>query len=99
LIADLLGTKLVSNEMIAFMKLTDGGPLGFRDLISPRGRVLATYALTGFANLGSLGILLGGVGAMAPTRRRDLATLGSRALLCGFLATLINAALAGVLMD
>lgn len=99
LIADLLGTKLVSNEMIAFMKLTDGGPLGFRDLISPRGRVLATYALTGFANLGSLGILLGGVGAMAPTRRRDLATLGSRALLCGFLATLINAALAGVLLD
>ncbi|MCE9607563.1 MAG: Na+ dependent nucleoside transporter domain protein [Planctomycetia bacterium] len=99
LLADLLGTKLVSNEMIAFMKLTAGGADGYRDVISPRGYVLATYALTGFANLASLGILLGGVGAMAPSRRGDLAALGGRALLCGFLATLINAAVAGVLMD
>ena len=97
ILADLLGTKLVSNEMIAFMKLTSAdAATGYRHAISPRGYVLATYALTGFANLGSLGILLGGVGAMAPSRRGDLAALGGRALLCGFLATLINAALAGL---
>lgn len=100
ILADLLGTKLVSNEMIAFMKLTSAdAAAGYRHVITPRGYVLATYALTGFANLGSLGILLGGVGAMAPTRRGDLAALGGRALLCGFLATLINAALAGILME
>lgn len=99
-VADLLGTKLVSNEMIAFMKLTTVSSAdGYRDVISPRGLVLSTYALTGFANLGSLGILLGGVGTMAPSRRGDLAALGGRALLCGFLATLINAAVAGVLID
>ena len=68
------------------MKLTSGGTAeGYRDVISPRGLVLSTYALTGFANLGSLGILLGGVGAMAPTRRGDLAALGGPRLLCGFL--------------
>jgi CNT family concentrative nucleoside transporter len=63
-----------------------------------RSYVLATYALTGFANFGSIGIQLGGIGALAPTRRGDLARLGSRALLAGFTATLVNAALAGILM-
>ena len=53
--------------------------------------MLATYALTGFANFASIGIQLGGIGGMAPTRRGDLARLGCRALLAGFLATLINA--------
>jgi CNT family concentrative nucleoside transporter len=92
--ADLLGTKLVANEFVAFVKLTGT----YRDVVEPRTYVLATYALTGFANLGSIGIQLGGIGGMAPTRRGDLARLGFRALLGGFLATLINACLASMLL-
>jgi CNT family concentrative nucleoside transporter len=92
--ADLLGTKLVANEFVAFVKLTSE----YRGALSDRSYVLATYALTGFANLGSIGIQLGGIGAMAPSRRSDLARLGSRALLGGFLATLINAAIASMML-
>jgi concentrative nucleoside transporter, CNT family len=92
--ADLLGTKLVANEFVSFVKLTSE----YRGVMSERSYVLATYALTGFANLGSIGIQLGGIGAMAPTRRSDLARLGGRALLGGFLATLINAAIASMLL-
>ena len=92
--ADLLGTKLVANEFVAFVKLTSE----YRDVISDRGHVLATFALTGFANLGSIGIQLGGIGGMAPTRRADLARLGGRALLAGFIATLINACVASMLL-
>ena len=92
-IGDLLGTKLVANEFVAFVKLTTE----YRD-IEPRSYVLATYALTGFANLASIGIQLGGIGAMAPSRRGDLARLGSRALLAGFIATLINASIAAALL-
>jgi CNT family concentrative nucleoside transporter len=92
--ADLLGTKLVANEFVSFVKLTSQ----YKGVMSDRSYVLATYALAGFANLGSIGIQLGGIGAMAPTRRSDLARLGSRALLGGFLATLINAAIASMLL-
>jgi CNT family concentrative nucleoside transporter len=92
--ADLLGTKLVANEFVAFVKLTTE----YRDAIDPRSYILATYALTGFANIGSIGIQLGGIGGMAPTRRGDLARLGFRALLGGFLATLINACIASMLL-
>lgn len=92
--ADLLGTKLVANEFVAFVKLTGQ----YKGVISERSYVLATYALTGFANLGSIGIQLGGIGGMAPSRRGDLARLGTRALLAGFLATLINACVASMLL-
>jgi CNT family concentrative nucleoside transporter len=92
--ADLLGTKLVANEFVAFVKLTSD----YKGVMSERGAVLATFALTGFANLGSIGIQLGGIGGMAPTRRADLARLGSRALLAGFLATLVNACVASMLL-
>ena len=92
-VADLLGTKLVANEFVAFIKLTTE----YRD-IDPRSYVVATYALTGFANLASIGIQLGGIGAMAPSRRGDLARLGFRALLAGFVATLVNACLASMLL-
>ena len=92
--ADLLGTKLVANEFVAFVKLTGQ----YKTAISPRAYVLATFALTGFANLGSIGIQLGGIGAMAPSRRGDLARLGGRALLAGFLATLINACVASIML-
>ena len=93
-IGDLLGTKLVANEFVAYIKLTGE----YKDVISPRSYTLATYALTGFANFASIGIQLGGIGGMAPTRRGDLARLGSRALLAGFIATLINASIAAVLL-
>jgi CNT family concentrative nucleoside transporter len=93
-VADLLGTKLVANEFVAYVKLTQD----YRDVVSDRSFVLATYALTGFANFGSVGIQLGGIGAMAPTRRSDLARLGTRALMAGFLATMINACIASILL-
>jgi CNT family concentrative nucleoside transporter len=91
---DLLGTKLVANEIVAYVKLTTQ----YREVLSDRSYVLATYALTGFANFASIGIQLGGIGAMAPSRRGDLARLGSLALLAGFLATLINASIAAALL-
>jgi CNT family concentrative nucleoside transporter len=92
-IADLLGTKLVANEFVAYVDYQK-----YYDSLSPRSRILATYALTGFANFASIGIQLGGIGAMAPSRRADLARLGGRALLTGFLVTLVNAAIAGLLL-
>ena len=93
-VADLLGTKLVANEFVAFLKLTTV----YKATISPESLTLSTYALTGFANFGSIGILLGGIGAMAPSRRGDLARLGGRALLVGFIATMINASIASILL-
>ena len=94
IMGDLLGTKLVANEFVSYVKLTGE----YRDNLSPRSYALATYALTGFANIASIGIQLGGIGGMAPSRRGDLARLGSRALLAGFIATLINAAIAAALL-
>ncbi len=79
---------------VASVKLTSQ----YRDVMNGRGYVVATFARTGFANLGSTGIQLGGIGAMAPTRRGDLPRLGCRALLAGFLATLINACVASTLL-
>jgi CNT family concentrative nucleoside transporter len=93
-VADLLGIKLVANEFVAYVKLTSE----YREALSPRAYTLSTYALTGFANFASIGIQLGGIGGMAPNRRGDLARLGSRALLAGFVATLINASIAGILL-
>ncbi len=99
-VADLLGIKLVGNEFLAYAKLTSeyhyqtgSSP------ISHRSYILATFALTGFANFGSVGIQLGGIGALAEDRRSDLAKLGMKALFLGFIATLINAAIAGMLMS
>jgi len=95
-VGSLLGIKLAANEHVAFLKLkgwkAEGGYL------SDRSQVLAVFALSGFANFSSIGIQLGGIGALAPDRRADLAKLGLKALLVGFLATLINAAIAGLLM-
>ncbi|HEY5617190.1 MAG TPA: nucleoside transporter C-terminal domain-containing protein [Vicinamibacterales bacterium] len=93
-LADLLGTKLVANEFVAFVKLTGE----YKGVISERSYVLATFALTGFANISSVGIQLGGIGGMAPNRRGDLARLGTRALLAGFVATLINACVASMFL-
>ena len=92
--ADLLGTKLVTNEFVAFVKLTTD----YRSVLDERSYVLATFALTGFANFGSVAIQLGGIGSIAPTRRGDLARLSARSLFVGFVATIVNACVAGMLI-
>ncbi len=99
-VGNLLGLKLAANEHVAYLKYKDWmtkPELGVT--LDRRSQLLAVYALTGFANFASVGIQLGGIGAMAPGRRADLAKLGMKALFIGFLATLINAAVAGLLMS
>lgn len=94
-VGTLLGTKLAANEHVAYLTLKNGAE--FKEL-SQRSKILAVYALTGFANFASVGIQIGGIGAIAPERRHDLARLGMKALFVGFIATLINACVAGMLM-
>lgn len=91
--AGLMGTKTVLNELIAYVDLSRL-PKGALDA---RSRVVVTYALCGFANFGSVGILVGGLGAMVPARRTEIAALGLRALLAGTIATCMTGALAGLL--
>ena len=88
-----VGQKIVLNEFVAFSQF---GPVV--DQFTPKTAAVITFALTGFANLGSLGILLGGLGGIAPTRRGDIASLGMRAVLAGTLANLMSAAIAGMLL-
>lgn len=90
----LFGQKLILNEFVAYASL---GELMDQSLISPRSELIATYALCGFANLGSIGIQIGGIGALAPGRKEDLARLGPRAVLGGSLATFMTATIAGLL--
>jgi CNT family concentrative nucleoside transporter len=92
-IGDLLGTRMVLNELIAYAKL---GTL--KATLDPRTFTIATYALCGFANLSSIGIQIGGIGALAPERKQDLARLGLRALLAGTFANFLTACIAGVLL-
>ncbi|HSC77268.1 MAG TPA: nucleoside transporter C-terminal domain-containing protein [Candidatus Acidoferrales bacterium] len=94
-VGNLLGLRMVANEFIAFGelgKVIDAGQL------SPRSITIATFALCGFANLSSIGIQIGGIGALAPERRGDLARLGFRAMLAGTMANFISAAIAGILL-
>ncbi len=93
LAGSLLGVKTILNEFIAFLQL---GALP-ADALSPRSRLIMTYALCGFANLGSLGIMLGGLVAMAPSRRDAILALGPRTIVSGTLATLMTAAVVGLL--
>jgi CNT family concentrative nucleoside transporter len=95
-IGSLLGMKLVVNEHFAILEMTKKPEYAE---LSLRSKTLAVYALTGFANFSSVGIQLGGIGALAEGRRSDLARLGMRALFIGFIATLVNAAVAGILMS
>lgn len=95
-VGTLLGSKLAINEHYAYLQMK--GWKAMPDYMTERSYKLTAFALTGFANFSSVGIQLGGIGAMAPERRRDLARLGGRALFVGFVATLLNAAIAGVLM-
>ncbi|WP_207143751.1 NupC/NupG family nucleoside CNT transporter [Ectothiorhodospira shaposhnikovii] len=89
----LLGVKTVLNEMLAFLQLAQLDP----QVLSPRSELILIYALSGFANLGSLGILIGGLGAMVPERRGEVVALGMRALVAGTLATLMTGAVVGLL--
>ena len=92
-IGSLLGTRAVLNEFIAFSQL---GPL--KATLDPRSFTIASFALAGFANIGSVGIQIGGIGALVPERKADLARLGFRAMLAGTLANFLSAAIAGILL-
>jgi CNT family concentrative nucleoside transporter len=92
-IGNLLGTRMVLNEFIAFAQL---GAL--KDSLDPRSFTIATFALCGFANFASIGMQIGGIGALAPTRRSDLARLGMRAMLAGTLANFVTAIIVGFLL-
>ncbi|MEM7449282.1 MAG: nucleoside transporter C-terminal domain-containing protein [Myxococcota bacterium] len=96
-IGTLLGQKMVLTEFVAFVELAE--ILAAPDPeISPRGALIATYALCGFANFGSIAIQIGGIGTIAPSRRADLARLGPRAMLGGSLATCMTACVAGMVI-
>jgi len=92
-VGDLLGTKVVLNEFVAFSML---GPM--KGHIAARSFTIATYALCGFANFSSIGIQIGGIGALAPSRKQDLARLGFRAVVAGTMANYLAAAIAGLLL-
>jgi CNT family concentrative nucleoside transporter len=92
-IGNLLGTRMALNELIAFSQL---GPL--KATLDPKSFTIATFALCGFANLSSIGIQIGGIGALAPERRHDLARLGLRAMLAGTFANFLTATIAGMLL-
>lgn len=92
-IGSLLGTRMALNELVAFSML---GPQ--KAMLDPRSFTIATFALCGFANLSSIGIQLGGIGALAPNKRGELAKLGIRAMLAGTMANLMSASIAGMLL-
>ena len=84
----LLGTKLSINEFVAYLDL-----VALQDSLSPRSFTIATFALCGFANLGSVAILIGGIGTLAPERKGELAKLGLKMMFAGALACLVHALL------
>src|SRR5690606_25930863 len=97
-VGSLIGQKVVINEFVAYLQLADivnGRVEGVE--LSEKGRLIATYALCGFANFSSIAIQIGGIGGLAPERRQDLARFGLRAVLGGTIATLMTATIAGVL--
>mgnify|MGYP005852540217 CR=1 FL=1 len=92
-VGNLLGTRLVLNEFVAFLQLGE-----IRNTLDARSFVIATYALCGFANFSSIAIQVGGIGALAPSRKSDLARLGLRAVAAGTLANFMSACIAGMLL-
>jgi concentrative nucleoside transporter, CNT family len=88
-----MGTKTILNELLAFLELAKLPA----DTLDPRSRLIMTYALSSFANFGSLGILIGGLGSLAPERRNELAGLGIRAIVAGTLATCMTGAIIGII--
>src|SRR5260370_3141448 len=94
IVGNLLGTRMVLNELVAFSLL---GPQ--RAVLDPRSFTIATLSLCGFANLSSIGIQIGGIGALAPNKKGELARLGIRAMLAGTMANLMSASIAGMLLE
>jgi CNT family concentrative nucleoside transporter len=92
-IGNLLGTRMVLNEFVAYSQLG-----GLKATLDPRSFTIATFALCGFANFASIGMQVGGIGALAPSRRHDLARLGFRAMMAGTLANFVTATIAGFLL-
>ena len=92
-IGNLLGTRMALNEVIAYIALGTQ-----KAMLAPRSFTIATFALCGFANLGSIGMQIGGIGALVPERRNELAKLGVRAMLAGTMANLISASIAGMFL-
>ena len=92
-VGNLLGTRMVINELVAFANLGQ-----MRAALDPRSFTIATFALCGFANFSSIGIQIGGISALAPNRRSDLAKLGFRAMLAGTMANLMSASIVGMLL-
>src|SRR3984957_10036072 len=92
-IGNLLGLRMVTNELVAFQRL---GPM--QNDLDPRSFTIATFALCGFANLSSIGIQIGGIGALAPNKKAELAKLGVRAMLAGTMANLMSASLVGIML-
>ncbi len=92
-IGNLLGTRMVLNELVAFTMLG-----AQKASLDPRSFTIATFALCGFANFSSIGIQIGGLSALAPNRRHDLAKLGFRAMIAGTLANLMSASIVGILL-
>jgi CNT family concentrative nucleoside transporter len=92
--ATLLGQKLTVNEFVAFNNLTTKAV----PLVTEKGLLIVSIAICGFANFSSVGMQIGGIGELAPTRRADLAQLGMRALLCGTLASYLSASIAGIII-
>jgi CNT family concentrative nucleoside transporter len=92
-VGNLLGTRMALNEFVAYSKL---GPM--QNALDPKSFTIATFALCGFANFSSIGIQIGGIGALAPSRRHDLARLGLRAMFAGTLANFVTATIAGFLL-
>jgi CNT family concentrative nucleoside transporter len=92
--ATLLGQKLTVNEFVAFKSLTSGTV----PILSQKGLLIVSIAICGFANFSSVGMQIGGIGAIAPGRRADLARLGLKALFCGTLASYLSATIAGIIM-
>ena len=93
LVGNLLGTRLVLNELVSFAQL---GQIGSG--LDARSFIITTFALCGFANFGSIAIQVGGIGALAPTRRHDLAALGIRAMIAGTIANFLSATIAGMIL-
>ncbi len=94
-VGNLLGTQISANEFVAYLKLSELIKSG---ALSERSIAIATYSMCGFANFGSIGIQLGGIGALAPSRRSDLAKLGLKAMFGGALASYMTGTIAGLLL-
>ena len=89
----LMGTKIVLNEMVAYVQLSQ-----IATALTPKGFMIASFALCSFGNFGSIAIQIGGIGELAPNQRKNLARLGVRALICGTLSCYLSAAIVGILL-